>query len=48
MVNETKHTAQQLVPEPSVFEMKNFIEEIARNNSPGIDQIPSEPIKVRG
>jgi hypothetical protein len=34
------------VPEPSAFEVELAIEKPKRHKSPGIDQIPSELIKV--
>jgi hypothetical protein len=40
------HTAEPLVPEPSVFEVEMAIEELKRYKSPGIDQIPAELIKA--
>ena len=40
-VRQTKiHTAEPLVPEPSVFEVEMAIEKLKRYKSPGIDQIP--------
>jgi hypothetical protein len=42
------HTAEPLVPEQSAFEVELAIEKLKRHNSPGIDQIPSELIKVGG
>jgi hypothetical protein len=42
------HTAEPLVPEPSVFEVEMVIEKLKRYKSPGIDQIPSELIKAGG
>jgi hypothetical protein len=38
------HTAQPLVPEPSVSEIKMDIEQLKRYKSPGSDQIPAELI----
>jgi hypothetical protein len=40
------HTAKQLVPEPSVFEVEMANEKLKRYKSPGIDQIPAELIKA--
>jgi hypothetical protein len=42
------HTAEPLVPEPSVSEVKIAIEKLQRHKSPGIDQIPAEMIKAGG
>jgi hypothetical protein len=42
------HTAEPLVPAPSVFEVEMAIEKLRRHKSPGIDQIPAELIKSRG
>jgi hypothetical protein len=42
------HTAEPLVPEPSVFEVQMAIEKLKRHKSPGIDQIPAELIKAGG
>jgi len=42
------HTAEPLVPEPSVFEFEILIEKLKRHKSPGIDQIPKELIKDGG
>ena len=42
------HTAEPLVPEPSVFEVKMTIEMPNRHKSPDIDQIPAELIKAGG
>jgi len=36
------HTAQPLVPEPSVFEVEMVIKKLKRHISPGIDQIQAE------
>jgi len=36
------HTAEPLVPEPSVFEVELAIEELKCQKSSGTDQIPSE------
>jgi len=41
-------TAEQLVTEPSAFEVEVAIEKLKRHKSPGIDQIPAELIKARG
>jgi hypothetical protein len=40
------HTAEPLVPEPSVFEVEMAIEKLKRYKSPGIDQIPADLIKA--
>ena len=42
------HTAEPLVPEPSVAEFELVIEKLNSHKSPGIDQIPVELIKARG
>jgi hypothetical protein len=42
------HTAEPLVPEPSVFEIEMAIEKLKTYKSPGIDQIPAELIKAGG
>jgi hypothetical protein len=42
------HTADLLVPEPSVSEIELAIEKIKSHNSPGIDQIPEELITSGG
>jgi hypothetical protein len=42
------HTAEQLVPEPSVLEAELAIENLKSHKSPGIDQIPAELIKAGG
>jgi hypothetical protein len=34
------HTAERLVPEPSVLEVEMAIEKIKSHKTPGIDQIP--------
>jgi hypothetical protein len=39
------HTAEPLVPEPSVFEVEMAIEKLKRYKSPGTDQIPAELLK---
>jgi len=41
------HTAEPLVPEPSAFEADLAIEKLKSHNSPVIDHIPAELIKVR-
>jgi len=43
----TVHTAEPLVPEPSVFEVELAIEKLKSHKSPGTDQIPAEMIKAR-
>jgi hypothetical protein len=40
------HKAEQLVHEPSVFEVDMAIEKLKRHKSPGTDQIPAELIKA--
>ena len=51
-VNETgqaeTHTAEPLVPEPSIFEVELAIEKLKNHKSPGIDQIPAELIQTGG
>jgi len=42
------HTAEPLVSELSVFEVKLAIEELKSHKSLGIDQIPAEMIKAEG
>jgi hypothetical protein len=42
------HTAEPLVPEPSVLEVELAIEKLKSHKSPGIDQIPVELIKAGG
>jgi len=42
------HTAEPLVPEPSVVEFELAIEELKSHKSSGSDQIPSELIKAGG
>jgi hypothetical protein len=42
------HTAELLVPEPSVSEIELAIEKLKSHKSPGIDQIPAELIKAGG
>jgi hypothetical protein len=42
------HTAEPLVPEPSVFEVELAMEKLKSHKSPGIDQIPAEMIKAGG
>ena len=42
------HTAEPLVPEPSVFEVELAIKKLKSYKSPGIDQIPAELIKAGG
>jgi hypothetical protein len=42
------HTAEPLVPEPSVLEVELAIEKLKNHKSPGIDQIPAELIKAGG
>ena len=45
---EEIHTAEPLVPEPSVLEVESAIEKLKSQKSPGIDQIPAEMIKAGG
>jgi len=40
------HTAEPLVPQPSVPEVELAIEKLKSHKSPGIDQIPAELIKA--
>ena len=40
------HTAEPLVPEPSVLELELAIEKLKSRKSPGIDQMPAELIKT--
>jgi hypothetical protein len=42
------HTAEPLVPEPSVLEVELAIEKLKSHKSQGIDQIPAELIKSGG
>ena len=42
------HTAEPLVPEPSVFEVEMAIEKLKGHKSQGIYQIPAELIKAGG
>ena len=42
------HTAEPLVPDPSVSEVELAIDKLKSHKSPGIDQIPAELIKVGG
>jgi hypothetical protein len=39
------HTAELLVPEPSVSEIESAIDKLKSHKSPGIDQIPAERLK---
>jgi hypothetical protein len=39
------HTTEQLVPEPSAFEVEKATEKLKRHKSPGTDQIPTELLK---
>jgi len=43
-----KHTAELLVPDPSVIESELAIEKLISHKLPGIDQIPAELIKAGG
>jgi hypothetical protein len=40
------HTADLLVPEPSIFEFEITIKKLKRHKSPGIYQIPAELIQT--
>jgi hypothetical protein len=40
------HTAETLMPEPSVFDVELAIEKLKRHKSPGVDQIPAELINA--
>jgi len=42
------HTAEPLVPERSSSKAKITIEKLKRYKSPGVDQIPEEPIQAGG
>jgi hypothetical protein len=42
------HTAEPFVPEPSLSEVDVAIGKLKRYKSPGVDQIPAEPIEVGG
>jgi hypothetical protein len=42
------HTAELLVPEPSVSEIESAIDKLKSHKSPGIDQIAAELIKAGG
>jgi len=42
------HTAEPLLPKPSVFEFEMANEELKRHKPPGVDQIPAELIKEMG
>ena len=42
------HTAEQLVPEPSAFEVELAVEKLKSHKSPGIDQVPAELMKAGG
>jgi hypothetical protein len=48
MLGRQKHTAEPLVPEPSVSEIVLDIEKIKSHKSPGIDHIPADMIKAGG
>jgi len=48
MLGRQVHTAEPLVPEPRVFEVKLAIEKPSSHKSPGNDQIPVNLIKVDG
>jgi hypothetical protein len=40
------HTAEPLLPEPSVCKVKIVTEKLKKHKSPGIDQITAEMIKA--
>jgi hypothetical protein len=42
------HTAELLVPKPSVCEIELTVDKLKSHKSPGIDQIPAELIKAEG
>jgi len=42
------HTAEQLVPQPSAFEVELAIEKLRSHKLSDIVQIPAKPIKVGG
>jgi hypothetical protein len=42
------HTAEQLIPEPSVTEIEIAIKKLKSVKSPGIDDIPAELLKAGG
>jgi hypothetical protein len=42
------HTAEPLVPEPSLFEVEIAIGKLKSYKSPGIDQIPAKLIRAGG
>jgi hypothetical protein len=42
------HTAEQLVPEPSAFEIELGIEKVKNHKPPGTDQIPAELCRAGG
>ena len=42
------HTAEPLVPQPSVFQVELAIGKLKSHKSPGIDEIPAELIKAGG
>jgi hypothetical protein len=42
------HTAEPLVPEPSLVEVEIAIGKLKNYKSPGIDQIPTDLIKAGG
>jgi len=41
-------TTELLVPEPSAVEFELAIDKLKSQKSPGVDQIPAEPIKAGG
>jgi len=46
MLGRQKHTAEPIVPEPSVSEFELATEKLKRQKCPCIDQIPEEMIKA--
>ena len=49
VVRQTEiHTSEQLVPEPSAFEVDLVTEKLKSHRSPGVDHMPAELIKAGG